>query len=152
MTALTIKRLDRILTVAGNFYRGFANIPSLFDEQEPHACASQASDQRPGTNSLGSVVCPAILEADMAAPEGSKHHRIRHALWRGLGQLKGHETKFAVKAALAMCLLSIPAFSAGQSAWWDAGDMWWALIIGWVVMHARYVAHGINPCRSLKDI
>jgi hypothetical protein len=62
---------------------------------------------------------------------------LRYRLWSILHRLQGFETRFALKVAIVTSLLSVPAWLEQSSGWFSRYQAWWAVVMGWLMMHPR---------------
>lgn len=70
-------------------------------------------------------------------PKEYEKRRIRYRLWKILHRLQGFETRFGLKVAIVTSLLAIPAWLDSSRGWWNENEIWWAIVIVWVMMHPR---------------
>ena len=81
------------------------------------------------------------LEKTMESIQGPTFERhdnsMRYRLWMVLHRLQGFESRFAFKTTLVTTLLSIPAWLPQSRDWWNANDVWWAVVMVWLMMHPR---------------
>ena len=63
--------------------------------------------------------------------------RLRYKSWSVLHRLQGFETRFALKVAITTSLLSVPAWLSQSRGWWNTNEIWWAVVIVWVMSHPR---------------
>ena len=65
------------------------------------------------------------------------HQTPAARLWAILHHLQGFETKFALKVVIATTTLSVPAWLPQSRQWWNDHDVWWAVVMVWLMMHPR---------------
>ncbi|KAL6404793.1 hypothetical protein AUP68_11624 [Ilyonectria robusta] len=63
--------------------------------------------------------------------------KLGYRIWMILHRMQGFESRYALKVAILVSLLSIPAWLTGDSKWWDHYEAWWAVCMGWIMMHPR---------------
>jgi hypothetical protein len=62
---------------------------------------------------------------------------LRYRLWVALHRLQGFETRFALKVIIVTSLLSVPAWLDQSRNWYNDYQSWWAVVMGWLMMHPR---------------
>lgn len=62
---------------------------------------------------------------------------FRYKLWRVLHRMQGFEMRFALKVAIVVSLLSVPAWLTQSRQWYNEHQSWWAVIFTWIVIHPR---------------
>lgn len=62
---------------------------------------------------------------------------FRYRLWKVLHRLQGFEMRFALKVAIVVSLLSVPAWLNQSKKWYSDHQSWWAVIAVWVMIHPR---------------
>jgi hypothetical protein len=67
----------------------------------------------------------------------TKKVRLRYEIWGILHRLQGFETKFGLKTAAVTSLLAVPAWLPHTTAWWDEYEVWWAVVMAWLIMGPR---------------
>lgn len=70
-------------------------------------------------------------------PPISTQRKLRYKIWKILYYLQGFESKFAFKVCLVTSLLSVPSYLHQSRAWWDEYEVWWAVVMSWVMMQPR---------------
>lgn len=73
------------------------------------------------------------LEDDSSA----KKTRIGHSIWSVLHRLQGFETRFGLKTAAVASLLALPAWLPQSNYWWNEYEVWWAVVMAWLIMAPR---------------
>lgn len=63
--------------------------------------------------------------------------RAGHSIWTVMHRLQGFETRFGLKTALVTSLLAIPAWLTQSNGWWDDYEIWWAVVIAWLLTGPR---------------
>lgn len=76
-------------------------------------------------------------KTSLGTNKGSKKTRFRHKLWELIHRLQGFESRFALKVTLVTTLVSVPAWLSQSSGWWNKNEIWWAVVIVWIMMHPR---------------
>ncbi len=64
-------------------------------------------------------------------------HTFRYRLWRLLHRFQGFEAKFALKTTMITSLLSVPAWLPQSQGWWNRYEVWWTVVMAWLMMHPR---------------
>ncbi|XWW98797.1 hypothetical protein V2A60_006800 [Cordyceps javanica] len=130
-------RHDRGGVVAGSYEVTFGDIARLLDtiKSRAHKPAGRAESDtgdaqlKPETSNTSGV--------RTVTGDGKARSKVRYRVWRGLYQLQGLESKYALKACLVISLLSVPSYLDQSKWWWDRYEAWWAVAMSWVVMHPR---------------
>ncbi|RFU77123.1 brefeldin a-sensitivity 4 [Trichoderma arundinaceum] len=67
----------------------------------------------------------------------TKKNSLGYRIWQVMHLLQGYESRYALKAVLVTSLLSIPSYLNWDKVWWDEYEAWWAVILSWLLIHAR---------------
>ncbi|CAM1506421.1 Fc.00g060620.m01.CDS01 [Cosmosporella sp. VM-42] len=130
-------RHDRGGVTAGMYQATFAEIAYLLEsiksrEHNPEpredydAVAAEKIDSQLPT-----------MDASMGSEPATKRDKLGHKVWMVLHRLQGFESRYALKVAILTSLLSIPAWLIGGTDWWNHYEAWWAVCMGWIMMHPR---------------
>ncbi|RYP75848.1 hypothetical protein DL771_002112 [Monosporascus sp. 5C6A] len=79
----------------------------------------------------------ATMTATELEDESTARSRFRHDLWSVVHRMQGFETRFGLKTALVTSLLAIPAWLIQDAAWWNEFEIWWAVVMAWLIMGPR---------------
>lgn len=62
---------------------------------------------------------------------------LRFKCWKALHELKGYESKFALKVTMTVCLLALPGWLDRSKNWWEEWQSWWVTVTIWLLMQPR---------------
>ncbi|KAI0021772.1 hypothetical protein F4780DRAFT_778301 [Xylariomycetidae sp. FL0641] len=123
----------------GSYFRSFSDIAESI--QEIKSRDFQPVSRKTEMSSKGQNPPLPTMEAkelDGNANAGtSTLSRLKHNIWAVLHHGQGFETRFGLKTALVMSLLSVPAWLSGSDGWWDKYEIWWAVVMAWLIMGPR---------------
>lgn len=128
-------RHDRGGVTAGMYQATFAEITVMLD-------AVKAQESRAGPRRSYEAVtkvdsAPYATEPSIRGQPASRRDRLGYRVWTILHRLQGFESRYALKVSVLISLLSIPAWLSRDSEWWDRYEVWWAVCMGWIMMHPR---------------
>ncbi|KAK6956590.1 hypothetical protein Daesc_001869 [Daldinia eschscholtzii] len=130
-------RHDRGGLTAGSYFKSFSDIAAIIQK-------IKSSDFQPlprdgdGIAGKEQDTSYATMTADEPEDEWStKRNRMRQATWKILHRLQGFETRFGLKTAAITSLLSIPAWITRSHVWWDGYEVWWGVVMAWLIMGPR---------------
>lgn len=63
--------------------------------------------------------------------------KLRYKIWKFFHRLQGYESKFAIRTALTVTLLSVPGWISSSRDWYNYYDLWMAPIVALLVLHPR---------------
>ncbi|KAI1487837.1 hypothetical protein F5X96DRAFT_648131 [Biscogniauxia mediterranea] len=129
-------RHDRGGVTAGSYFRSFNDIAELIQkiksqEFQPLPEAGKTSVDGPGTSYA------TMTASELQDDEDTQKSRTRHKVWTVLHRLQGFETRFGLKTALIVSLLAIPAWQTQSHVWWDGYEVWWAVVMAFLIMGPR---------------
>lgn len=124
--------------LAGSYFRSFNDIAELIQsisskEFTPLPKKERISDN--GLERLASTMTANDLEDEFQ----TKAARAGHSIWTVMHRLQGFETRFGLKTTAVTTLLSVPAWLDQSSGWWNEYEVWWAVVMAWLIMAPRYV-------------
>lgn len=122
---------------AGQYQATFAQIAHLLDniksrEHRPHS----KNNYEPVTFEKVESWHP-TMDASMTGEPTSKRDKMGYRIWKILHRLQGFESRYALKVAILTSVLSIPAWLRDDRDWWNKYEAWWAVCMGWLMMHPR---------------
>ncbi|KAI1441135.1 hypothetical protein F5Y02DRAFT_411002 [Annulohypoxylon stygium] len=130
-------RHDRGGVTAGSYFKSFNDIAVIIQkiksrDFQPLPRKSEESTDKDHDTSY------ATMTADELEDEWSTNtNHTRHRVWGVLHRLQGFETRFGLKTAAITSLLSIPAWLPDAHGWWDGYEVWWAVVMAWLMMGPR---------------
>ncbi|KAI1472680.1 uncharacterized protein F4812DRAFT_21230 [Daldinia caldariorum] len=131
-------RHDRGGLTAGSYFRSFSEIAETMQKIKSSDFQPLPREGDDITSKEKDTSSHATMTADEPEDEGSpKSHRVRHEIWKILHRLQGFETRFGLKTAAVTSLLSIPAWINGAHGWWDSYEVWWGVVMAWLIMGTR---------------
>ncbi|KAI8628456.1 hypothetical protein F5Y19DRAFT_437905 [Xylariaceae sp. FL1651] len=129
-------RHDQGDVTAGSYFRSFSDIAKIVTKIRSRDF--QPIPQKGGTVTEDHDTTVATMTADELShdPSLGKNH-WHHRTWTLLHRMQGFETRFGLKTALVTSLLAIPAYLTNSDSWWDEYEVWWAVVMGWLIMGPR---------------
>ncbi|KAF7560596.1 hypothetical protein G7046_g3567 [Stylonectria norvegica] len=131
-------RHDRGGVTAGMYQATFAEIAHLLEiikSKEHHPRDRQSYEAVTSEKVEGSR--PTLDASSVAGEPASKRDKLGYKTWKIMHRLQGFESRYAFKVALLTSMLSIPAWLPDDSDWWNRYEAWWAVCMGWIMMHPR---------------
>ncbi|KAI1656416.1 hypothetical protein F4813DRAFT_364292 [Daldinia decipiens] len=130
-------RHDRGGLTAGSYFKSFSDIAAIIQKIK-----SRDFQPLPREDDDDASKDHDTLYATMTASEpedewNPKRNRMRQQIWRVLHRLQGFETRFGLKTAAITSLLSIPAWISQAHGWWDGSEVWWGVVMAWLIMGPR---------------
>ncbi|KAI5917153.1 hypothetical protein F4810DRAFT_716740 [Camillea tinctor] len=129
-------RHDRGGVTAGSYFRSFNDIATLIQKitsQDFQPLPEVGKDSKGETGTSFATMTASELQDD----EDTQKHRTGHQVWTVLHRMQGFETRFGLKTALIVSLLAIPAWLNRSHAWWDQYEVWWAVVMAFLIMGPR---------------
>ncbi|KAI1427859.1 hypothetical protein F5Y12DRAFT_122937 [Xylaria sp. FL1777] len=124
-------RHDRGGVTAGSYFRSFTDIAEIIKK-------IRSRDFQPVAEKGGPDTPPTTPIVDGASDSSnSRETRLRERIWATLHRMQGFETRFGLKAALVTSLLGVPAYLVDSHPWWNHYDLWWGVVMGWLIMGPR---------------
>ncbi|KAG5943661.1 hypothetical protein E4U60_006543 [Claviceps pazoutovae] len=122
------------------YEKTFADIAQLFDKiksAESKATSEAVEGSQRGDSRLQKTSSARKDKKTDGLPPISTQRKLRYKIWKILYYLQGFESKFAFKVCLVTSLLSVPSYLHQSRAWWDEYEVWWAVVMSWVMMQPR---------------
>ncbi|KAI1410469.1 hypothetical protein F5Y13DRAFT_181393 [Hypoxylon sp. FL1857] len=130
-------RHDRGGVTAGSYFKSFSDIAVIIQKIKSRDFQPLPRDDDESTNE-GHDTSYATMTADELEDDYSiKTNHVRHEIWAFLHRLQGFETRFGLKTAMITSLLSIPAWQSHNHGWWDSYEVWWGVVMAWLIMGPR---------------
>lgn len=118
-----------LLMSKGSYFRSFSDIAELIQK-------IKSSDFQPLPRD-NSASYASMTATELEDESTSNKTQFRHELWAILHGLQGFETRFGLKTAIVTSLLAIPAWLKRHTEWWNQYEVWWAVVMAWVIMGPR---------------
>lgn len=67
----------------------------------------------------------------------NRKDQFKFQIWKFMHRLQGFETRYAAKVVLVTALLSVPAWLGQSNKWWNKYEIWWVVVMAWIMMHPR---------------
>ncbi|KAI1403924.1 hypothetical protein F4819DRAFT_495116 [Hypoxylon fuscum] len=132
-------RHDRGGVTAGSYFKSFSDIAVIIqkiksrDFQPLPRKGDESTDKDKDHDTSYATMTADELEDDWSV----KKNHVRHEIWGFLHRLQGFETRFGLKTAAITSLLSIPAWLPQNHFWWDGYEVWWGVVMAWLIMSPR---------------
>ncbi|KAI2628456.1 hypothetical protein GGR54DRAFT_587252 [Hypoxylon sp. NC1633] len=134
-------RHDRGGVTAGSYFKSFSDIAAIIRKiksREFQPLPREEDESTEKSTEKGHDTSYATMTADELEDEWSiRKNRVRHEIWGFLHRLQGFETRFGLKTAAITSLLSIPAWLPQSHSWWDGYEVWWGVVMAWLIMGPR---------------
>ncbi|KAH7151858.1 hypothetical protein B0J13DRAFT_438362 [Dactylonectria estremocensis] len=128
-------RHDRGGVTAGIYQATFAEISHMLEVMK---AKESHSGPRPSYEAVTKVESmPHTMEPSIRGHPASRRDKLGYRIWTILHRMQGFESRYALKVAILISVLSLPAWLANDSNWWDHYEAWWAVCMGWIMMHPR---------------
>ncbi|KAF4984902.1 hypothetical protein FDECE_16993 [Fusarium decemcellulare] len=124
-------RHDRGGVTAGMYQATFAEIAQLLE-------SAKAGEHGP-RQSYEAVTRPddATAEPSIRGQPASRRDKLGYRIWTVLHRLQGFESRYALKVAILTSALALPAWLSNDPVWWNRYEAWWAVCMGWIMIHPR---------------
>lgn len=126
-------RHDRGGVTAGMYHSTFSEIGKLFDTVK----AGEKLDNGQDTTSEAKDKSIPAMEPSIRGQPASRRDKLGYRIWLVLHRLQGFESRYAFKVAILTSVLALPAWISGASQWWHRYEAWWAVCMGWIMLHPR---------------
>ncbi|XXG95834.1 Zinc finger protein containing five transmembrane domains [Hypoxylon texense] len=131
-------RHDRGGVTAGSYFKSFSDIAVIIQKIKAREFQPLPKDNDEKPSKEEHDTSYATMTADELEDEWSiKKNYVRHEIWGILHRLQGFETRFGLKTAAITSLLSIPAWLPQNHGWWDSYEVWWGVVMAWLIMGPR---------------
>ncbi|PNP85608.1 hypothetical protein FNYG_00664 [Fusarium nygamai] len=126
-------RHDRGGVTAGMYRATFAEIAKLIE-------TTKSSEKHHPRDNYEAVTEPedcTVIESIIHGSPAVHKDRLRYKLWKLLRRSQGFEAKYATKVVLLLSALSLPCCFESAYVWRTLYDAWWAVAMGWIMIHPR---------------
>ncbi|OTA61562.1 hypothetical protein K449DRAFT_465650 [Hypoxylon sp. EC38] len=132
-------RHDRGGVTAGSYFKSFSDIAVIIQKiksRDFQPLPKDDDESTPEDHDTSYATMTADELEDDYSIRGNRNH-VRHKIWVFLHRLQGFETRFGLKTAMITSLLSIPAWQSRNHGWWDSYEVWWGVVMAWLIMGPR---------------
>nr|RBQ92505.1 hypothetical protein FVER53263_04059 [Fusarium verticillioides] len=126
-------RHDRGGVTAGMYRATFAEIAKLIETTRSPENHHPRDNYEAVTEPEDCTVIESIIHGSPAVHKD----RLRYKLWKLLRRSQGFEAKYATKVVLLLSALSLPCCFESAYVWRTLYDAWWAVAMGWIMIHPR---------------
>ncbi|KAI0173437.1 hypothetical protein GGR52DRAFT_387284 [Hypoxylon sp. FL1284] len=130
-------RHDRGGVTAGSYFKSFSDIADIIQKIKAREFQPLPREGDEKTNKGQDTSFATMTADELEDEEGTKKNYMRHEIWGILHRLQGFETRFGLKTAAITSLLSIPAWLPRNHGWWDSHEVWWGVVMAWLIMGPR---------------
>ncbi|KAF4972415.1 hypothetical protein FSARC_982 [Fusarium sarcochroum] len=126
-------RHDRGGVTAGMYRATFAEIARLIE-------TTKTSEKHHPRQNYDPVTEPddgTIIEPSIRGQPASRRDKLGYRIWTVLHRLQGFESRYALKVAILTSALALPGWLSSESMWWNQYEAWWAVCMGWIMIHPR---------------
>ncbi|KAF5002826.1 hypothetical protein FGRMN_80 [Fusarium graminum] len=113
---------------------------ATFDEIAKLISSTKSSEKHEPRENYEAVTDPddsTIAEQSINGRPASNRDRLGYRIWTVLRRLQGFESKYALKVAILTTCLALPGWLRSESTWWNRYEAWWAVCMGWIMIHPR---------------
>jgi hypothetical protein len=124
------------LVPLGSYFKSFSDIAKLIQRiksRDFQPMPRKGAGQTEGHDTSYATMTADELEDD--TPTKAAH--VGHSVWTVLHRLQGFETRFGLKTTIVTSLLAIPAWLSQSNGWWNEYEVWWAVVMAWLIMAPR---------------
>ncbi|KAI1768640.1 hypothetical protein GGR53DRAFT_477848 [Hypoxylon sp. FL1150] len=130
-------RHDRGGVTAGSYFKSFSDIAVIIQKIKAREFQPLPREGDEKTNNEHDTSYMTMTADELEDEWSVNRNHIRHEIWGILHRLQGFETRFGLKTAAITSLLSIPAWLSYNHGWWDSYEVWWAVVMAWLIMGPR---------------
>ncbi|EXA00458.1 hypothetical protein FOWG_00678 [Fusarium oxysporum f. sp. lycopersici MN25] len=126
-------RHDRGGVTAGMYRATFAEIAKLIE-------TTRSTEKHHPRENYEAVTEPedcTVVESIIHGSPASHKDRLGYKLWKLMRRGQGFETKYAIKVVILLSALSLPCCFESTFSWRTPYDAWWAVAMGWIMIHPR---------------
>ncbi|KAF4978775.1 hypothetical protein FZEAL_4889 [Fusarium zealandicum] len=125
-------RHDRGGVTAG-MYQTFAEIAQLLEFVK----AGEKSNPRQSYEAVTGPDEGPPVEPSIRGQPAARRDKLGYRIWTVLHRLQGFESRYALKVVILTSALALPAWLGNDLAWWNRYEAWWAVCMGWIMIHPR---------------
>ncbi|KAI1141707.1 hypothetical protein F5Y05DRAFT_373511 [Hypoxylon sp. FL0543] len=130
-------RHDRGGVTAGSYFKSFSDIAVIIQKIKSRDFQPLPRDDDESTGEEHDTSYATMTADELEDDYNMKTNQVRHKIWGYLHRLQGFETRFGLKTAAITSLLSIPAWQSRNHGWWDGYEVWWGVVMAWLIMGPR---------------
>jgi hypothetical protein len=126
-------RHDRGGVTAGMYRATFAEIAKLIE-------MTRSTEKHHPRENYEAVTEPedcTVVESIIHGGPASHKDRLGYRVWKLMRRCQGFETKYALKVVILLSALALPCCFESTYNWWMVYDAWWAVCMGWIMIHPR---------------
>lgn len=131
-------RHDRGGVTAGIYKTTFAEIGQLLENLNPNEDGEPIGRKGYEPVTVEKISSRPTMDAtENDKPNNTNKDKLGFKIWKVLRRLQGFESKYALKVAILCSVLAVPAWMKEHQWWWNRYEAWWAVCMGWIMMHPR---------------
>ncbi|KAI2464046.1 hypothetical protein F4781DRAFT_92230 [Annulohypoxylon bovei var. microspora] len=130
-------RHDRGGVTAGSYFKSFNDIAVIIQKIKSRDFQPLPRKDDEGIEKDHETSYATMTAGELEDEWSTNANHVRHEIWNFLHRLQGFETRFGLKTAVITSLLSIPAWLSEAHWWWDGYEVWWAVVMAWLIMGPR---------------
>ncbi|KAI1451272.1 hypothetical protein F4805DRAFT_463968 [Annulohypoxylon moriforme] len=130
-------RHDRGGVTAGSYFKSFNDIAVIIQKIKSRDFQPLRKEDVDGADKDHDTSYATMTANELEDEWSTNTNHARHKIWGFLHRLQGFETRFGLKTAAITSLLSIPAWLPEAHGWWDGYEVWWAVVMAWLMMGPR---------------
>ncbi|KAI1387905.1 uncharacterized protein F4822DRAFT_407923 [Hypoxylon trugodes] len=129
-------RHDRGGVTAGSYFKSFSDIAAIIQKIKSRDFQPLPREDE-NTNKDHDTSYATMTADELEDNRNTKNDHTRRKIWGFLHRLQGFETRFGLKTAAITSILSIPAWLSNDHGWWDGYEVWWGVVMAWLIMGPR---------------
>ncbi|KAI0827786.1 hypothetical protein F5Y06DRAFT_226759 [Hypoxylon sp. FL0890] len=127
-------RHDRGGVTAGSYFKSFSDIAVIIQKIKSRDFQPLPREVYGSTGEDHDTSYATMTAEELEDDHSVKTNHVRHRIWGFLHRLQGFETRFGLKTAAITSVLSIPAWQSRNHGWWDSYEVWWGVVMAWLIM------------------
>ncbi|KAF9770906.1 hypothetical protein IL306_011478 [Fusarium sp. DS 682] len=126
-------RHDRGGVTAGMYRATFAEIAKLIEKTR----STEKNHPRENYEAVTEPEDCTTVEPSIHGEPAISKARLGYRIWIALRHFQGFESKYALKVAILTTCLALPGWLRSSFHWWTVYEAWWAVCMGWIMIHPR---------------
>lgn len=106
-------------------------------EEEAHYYHNSRFDNKSANTNTSNITSENPIHAQSLLYKSNEQHKFRYKVWKVVHRLQEYESRFAIRTALTVTLLSVPGWVSSSTHWYNYYDLWIAPIVALLVLHPR---------------
>lgn len=125
--------------VLGSYFRSFSDIAKLIQRIKSTDFQPLSKKEKKIQQGEQETLYATMTATELEDESTTKKARVGHSIWTVIHRLQGFETRFGLKTTVVASLLALPAWLSQSNGWWNENEIWWGVVMAWLIMAPRYV-------------